>query len=99
MPSWWDVLQFRNPYNVDPTRHFTVQGDSTKFYASAADYVAAVRKSMAEPGNSKDHVFIFVHGYNVTFDNALFRAAQISYDLARGGKVNGRVDGAKVVKR
>lgn len=81
LPSWWDLLQFRNPYNVDPTRHFTVQGDSTKFYGSAADYVAAVRRSMAEPGNSKDHVFIFVHGYNVTFDNALFRAAQISYDL------------------
>jgi esterase/lipase superfamily enzyme len=81
LPSWWDLLQFRNPYKVDPTRHFTVQTDATKLYASPADYVAAMRASMAEPGNSKDHVFIFVHGYNVTFENALFRAAQISYDL------------------
>lgn len=81
LPSWWDLLEFRNPYNVDPTRHFTVQSDATLFYGTPRDYVTAVRNSMAEPGNSKDHVFIFVHGFNVTFENALFRAAQISYDL------------------
>jgi esterase/lipase superfamily enzyme len=80
-PSWWDILQFRNPTRIDPTRHFTWQKDATKFYASPRDYVTALREAMAEPGNSKDHVFIFVHGYNTSFENALFRAAQISYDL------------------
>ena len=29
----------------------------------------------------RGQALIFVHGFNVSFDNALFRAAQIAYDL------------------
>jgi esterase/lipase superfamily enzyme len=33
----------------------------------------------------KGHAFIFVHGYNVSFENALYRTAQIAYDLGFTG--------------
>jgi esterase/lipase superfamily enzyme len=34
-----------------------------------------------------DSVMLFVHGYNVPFEDALFRAAQIAYDSNYGGTV------------
>ena len=42
-----------------------------------------VRSSARYPGRA----LIFVHGFNVSFDNALFRAAQIAYDLNFDGPV------------
>lgn len=33
----------------------------------------------------KDEAFIFLHGYNTTFDDAVFRTAQIAYDLEFDG--------------
>ena len=40
---------------------------------------------MPESKNYKDHALVFVHGFNTTFDNALFRTAQIAYDLKFDG--------------
>jgi len=37
-------------------------------------------------GNS-DSVLLFIHGYNVPFDDAVFKAAQIAYDANFGGSV------------
>ena len=33
----------------------------------------------------KDQAVVFVHGYNTSFDNALYRTAQIAYDLEFDG--------------
>ncbi len=34
---------------------------------------------------STGHAFVFIHGYNVSFENAVKRTAQIAYDLKFGG--------------
>jgi esterase/lipase superfamily enzyme len=44
----------------------------------------AVRR-LAVSKNFPNQVFVFVHGYNVSFDNAVRRAAQIAYDLKFDG--------------
>ena len=40
-----------------------------------------MRAAVAAGGTYKDHAFIFVHGYDNTFDDGLYRTAQIAYDL------------------
>jgi esterase/lipase superfamily enzyme len=85
-PSWWDLIHFRNPWREDPTVHFTVPDGGVSVFATPEAFVAAAKEHMDEGGEFKDHVFVFVHGYNVEFDDALFRAAQISFDLGDGDK-------------
>jgi esterase/lipase superfamily enzyme len=82
-PSWWDLARLANPYKEDPARHFTILDGATKVYAGADEFIAAVKAAMAEAGSFKDHAFVFVHGYNVSFENALYRTAQIAYDLGQ----------------
>ncbi len=66
----------------DINRHFTIfrvdVWDQAKFIAEAQ----AAKK---QNGNLKDHAFVFVHGYNVSFDDALFRGAQLSFDMKFDG--------------
>lgn len=82
-PSWWDLARLSNPFSEDPARHFTILRGATRVYASEAEFLAAVTAAMVGPGVFKDHAFVFVHGYNVSFDNALYRTAQIAYDLGQ----------------
>ncbi|HYD52831.1 MAG TPA: alpha/beta hydrolase [Gemmatimonadaceae bacterium] len=69
-PRWWR-LEFRE----DPERHVTITAveelDRARFLASA--------RSDASAGAPE--ALVFVHGYNVSFDDAVRRAAQVSYDL------------------
>ncbi len=44
-----------------------------------------MRERLAASKTYKDHAFIFVHGYNTSFDYALYRTAQIAYDLKFDG--------------
>ncbi|MBX9926363.1 MAG: alpha/beta hydrolase, partial [Hyphomicrobiaceae bacterium] len=69
-----------------PDKHFTIPKGGVKVYASEADFLAEAKKHIGEAGDSKDHAFIYVHGFAVSFENAMYRAAQISYDLGTGGK-------------
>lgn len=66
----------------DPNRHFTMQEVRA---LSEADFLALVRERLAKSKRYKDHAFIFVHGYNTTFDYAVYRTAQIAYDLKFDG--------------
>jgi esterase/lipase superfamily enzyme len=66
----------------DPNRHFTM--DEIKSLTEN-EFLALVHERLAASARYKDHAFIFVHGYNTTFDYALYRAAQISYDLKFDG--------------
>lgn len=74
-PSIWR-LEFRE----DPSRHFVIVERTVKpsdvFYRELA---ARVQRS-----DRKD-AFVFVHGYNVGFDDAVYRTAQMAYDLGFGG--------------
>ncbi|HEX2839893.1 alpha/beta hydrolase [Hyphomicrobium sp.] len=66
----------------DPNRHFTM--DEIKSL-SEEEFLNLVRERLAQSARYKDHAFIFVHGYNTSFDYAIYRTAQISYDLKFDG--------------
>lgn len=74
-PSVWK-MEFRE----DPAKHVVLLNvflqPKEKYFSDVAARVRASKNSSA---------FIFVHGYNVTFDDAARRTAQISYDLAFDG--------------
>ncbi len=84
-PSWWERMKGVPPEG-NPAEHFTIPKDGVTIYASEDAFVAAAKAHMAQAGDFKDHAFIYVHGYAVTFDNAVYRAAQMSYDLSDDGK-------------
>ena len=86
LPSLWDKWVRGVPPEGDPARHFTIPKSGVTVYSTEADFLAAAKKHIANAGDFKDHAFIFVHGFYVTFDNALYRTAQISYDLSPDGK-------------
>ena len=66
----------------DPQKHFTLQ-EVKKL--TTEDFLRLVRARLAASNRFKDHALVFVHGYNTAFDSALYRTAQIAYDLKFDG--------------
>ncbi len=66
----------------DPDKHFTVQEITS---LTEDQMLALVKEQLARSSTFKDHAFVFVHGFNTSFDNALYRTAQIAYDLGFDG--------------
>ena len=66
----------------DPKLHFTLKEVQAM---SREAFLAAIRERLGQSQNYKNHALVFVHGFNTSFDNALFRMAQISYDLKFDG--------------
>ncbi|MCB1503738.1 MAG: alpha/beta hydrolase [Hyphomicrobiaceae bacterium] len=66
----------------DPKKHFIMQELKT---LSEAELLALVKERLAKSARYKDHAFVFVHGYNTSFDFAVYRAAQIAYDIKFDG--------------
>jgi len=62
----------------DPAKHFTVQQIKA---LTREELLARVKARLASSQAFKDQALVFVHGYNTSFDNALYRTAQIAYDL------------------
>lgn len=79
-PSWVDIWIRQVPPEGDPNRHFVIVRRGMKLFASKDDFLAEVRQHMAQTAFD-DHAFVFVHGYRVSFDDALKRTAQLAYDL------------------
>jgi esterase/lipase superfamily enzyme len=50
-----------------------------------ASFISEVKSHAAGAKAFKDQAFVFVHGYRVSFDDALFRAAQITHDMGFDG--------------
>ena len=46
-----------------------------------AALVESINRVMLQAKIFKEHAFVFVHGYNMSFENSVRRAAQIAYDL------------------
>lgn len=66
----------------DPKQHFTIK----EIKALTKEQLLALVKARLKPSQRfKDHALVFVHGYNTSFDNALYRTAQIAYDLEFDG--------------
>jgi esterase/lipase superfamily enzyme len=66
----------------DPKQHFTV----SELQPLPRDkLLALVRERLGASRAFKDHALVFVHGFNTGFDQALYRTAQIAYDLRFDG--------------
>jgi esterase/lipase superfamily enzyme len=66
----------------DPQKHVTIQEIKT---LSKEDLLRLVRERLASSTRFRDHALVFVHGYNTAFDSAIYRTAQIAYDLKFDG--------------
>jgi len=66
----------------DPKKHFTIK-DIREM--GREEFLELVRKRLSESQEYKDHAFVFVHGFNTSFEFALFRTAQMAYDLKFDG--------------
>lgn len=66
----------------DPKQHFTLRELKA---LSRADFLALVRERIGGSRSFKDQAVVFVHGYNTAFDYALYRSAQMAYDLQFDG--------------
>jgi esterase/lipase superfamily enzyme len=62
----------------DPKQHFTVKEIKA---LTKEELLAQVKERLKSSTLFKDQALVFVHGYNTSFDNALYRTAQIAYDL------------------
>ena len=81
-PSWLDLFSGSNPFREDPNKHFTVFDISILTHDR---FVETAQQRLRQANIFRNHVLVFVHGYNVTFQNALFRTAQFAYDLGFDG--------------
>lgn len=66
----------------DPKLHFTVQEMRA---LSREEFLDLVRQRLARSNAFKDQAVVFIHGYNNEFDYALYRTAQMAYDLKFDG--------------
>jgi esterase/lipase superfamily enzyme len=66
----------------DPKKHFTIKEIRE---LGSLEFLELVRKRLAESVAYKDHALVFVHGFNTSFEFAVFRTAQMAYDLKFDG--------------
>ena len=66
----------------DPKLHFTIKEIGA---LTQEQFLSFVRERLAASATFKDHAFVFIHGYNNGFDYAIYRTAQIAYDLIFDG--------------
>ena len=63
-------------WREDPNRHFIIvrreEQTYDQFYAQVSGVVAK---------SARKEAFVFIHGFNVAFEDAIYRTAQIAYDL------------------
>jgi len=79
----WDLIVARfSLRDEDLSRDFTVFAVDVM---SKRDFIREARQKLAGARRFPGQAFVFVHGYFVTFDDALFRAAQIAHDLEFDG--------------
>lgn len=74
-PSIWR-LEFQEDDKKHVTLRHTEIYSQNEFYKNIASQIELSRKKNA---------FLFIHGYNVTFENAARRTAQIAYDIGFDG--------------
>lgn len=68
-PRWYLLEE------AQPEKHFILQRTDLK---TSAQFFTSIRSA---PAAQRDSAFVFVHGYNVTFEDAALRTAQMAADL------------------
>lgn len=66
----------------DPAKHFTIKEIKAM---SREELAQIVRDRLGASSDFKDQALVFLHGFNNAFESALFRTAQIAYDLKFDG--------------
>jgi esterase/lipase superfamily enzyme len=66
----------------DPRQHFTIRDMAV---LTRAQFLDLARERVAGSSAFRDQAILFVHGYNTGFDYALYRTAQMAYDLRFDG--------------
>jgi esterase/lipase superfamily enzyme len=64
---------------LDPDRQFFVSKTDT--FDRPADFIDAANIELKQDPSNEDSLLLFVHGYNVSYPAAVFRAAQIAEDF------------------
>jgi esterase/lipase superfamily enzyme len=77
-PAWWNL--FADP--KDASRYVVLRGVDR---LESADFCTKLSRAVTAGGRGS--VLVFLHGYNVTFEEAATRAAQFSYDMQFQGAV------------
>lgn len=62
----------------DPKTHFTIKEIASY---SKSDFLSLVRARLAASKRYENQAVVFIHGYNTDFDFAVYRTAQMAYDL------------------
>ena len=73
---YFDVTLYEQ--KEDPKSHFTIKEIKA---LTREQLLAQVKARLKDSKLFKDQAVVFVHGYNTSFDNGLYRTAQIAYDL------------------
>jgi esterase/lipase superfamily enzyme len=73
-PAIWTL------WREDPNKHFVIVKATEQRYE---DFYQQLREVVGK--SERKEAFVFVHGYNVAFDAAVYRTAQIAYDLGFDG--------------
>lgn len=71
-PNWFSKLFFEESKN----KHFTVLENNE---LSGIDFVKLFKNKLKN--SSEKDVLLFIHGFNVSFNEAIMRTAQLGYDL------------------
>jgi esterase/lipase superfamily enzyme len=66
----------------DRKHHITIE--ELKVIPDESSFYAGVKEELSRPEAVQD-ILVFVHGFNVSFDDAAYRTAQIAYDLGFKG--------------
>ncbi|MEL7047668.1 MAG: alpha/beta hydrolase [Pseudomonadota bacterium] len=66
----------------DPEKHFTMQEIKS---LTQEEFLALIKARIAKSTKFEKHALIFIHGYQTRFDNAVYRTAQIAFDLIFDG--------------
>jgi esterase/lipase superfamily enzyme len=73
-PAWWQKAAGVKP---NPAKHITILGSELM---ERDQFMATLRQN-----SSSNDMLLFVHGYNVEFEEAILRAAQLAWDLNFAG--------------
>ncbi|MCL4765139.1 MAG: alpha/beta hydrolase [Hyphomicrobiaceae bacterium] len=66
----------------DPKKHFTIKEIRE---LQREEFLELVRKRLSESKAYADHAIVFLHGFNTSFEFAVYRTAQMAYDLKFDG--------------
>jgi esterase/lipase superfamily enzyme len=66
----------------DPSKHFTIKALEV---LPRSDLLTLARARIAAARAFGDQALVFIHGFNTAFDHAIYRTAQLAYDLQFDG--------------